>query len=53
MMFLNFHGLSRKHFWAKNKAFLLRRQGDSKLAAEPLDGEVFVVLATFDGDLRR
>jgi predicted transposase YbfD/YdcC len=29
------------------------RQGDSNLGAEPIDGEGFVVLAAFDGDLRR
>jgi hypothetical protein len=27
-------------------------QGDSKLGAEPGDGEIFVVLAAFDSDLR-
>jgi pimeloyl-ACP methyl ester carboxylesterase len=27
-------------------------QGDSKLAADPGDGEIFVVLAAFDSDLR-
>jgi hypothetical protein len=34
-------------------AYVENCQGDSKLAAEPLDGEVFVVLAAFDRNLGR